>query len=390
MLKIIVLADTFAPNIGGSEYTLSVLVKGLGEKGYQVSVFTPTSRNPMDSYIPPQNVIVYRSKVWKYLQGKGASKNRFVNRLSRYLLLIFLYFKLLPQKTDVAILGHILPLGIIVQAMKRFGRCKKSYIITYGEEVSMYRRGRNMSKLLLSALKNADAVSCLTNDSRLELEEILPGISSKVTILPPSVEILDESLINNDNPKLIGSPILFTVSRIVERKGMDRTIDALKLINKEFPEIHYYIAGVGEYRASLEDQVKKLGLEKHVTFLGKISNINEYFRAADIFCMPNRTLSTGEREGFGIVFLEAALQKLPSIAGNSGGAPDAVLDGQTGFVVDPNSPQEIEDAIKKLALDRDLGMRMGEAAYQHAKQFTPTRYVDTTEGIINKILAENK
>lgn len=387
MAKIVIWADTFPPNIGGSEAYLELMANGMGERGHEVTVITPRFKPTENIYRPAKNVSVRRSAIWKLLHELGDHNNPLINRFSRLVLLIFLYVKAFFVKADIAVVGHVLPSGLIAGAMKKRGLYKKIFVVTYGEEISMYRHGNRMRKLLIKVLQESDAISCLTHDSKLELEEICPETSKKILVLPPAVKS-DESLKDpDDNIKLQGSPILFSVSRLVERKGIDRTLDALAALKNEFPEIHYYIAGQGRYQSVLEDQVNHLQLHKHVTFLGNVKEVNSWLRASDIFCMPNRTLENGEREGFGIVFLEAGLQKIPSIAGNSGGAVDAVKDGVTGFLVDPNSVSDIANAIRILANDKDVRQKMGLAAYEYAQSFSVHRFNETIDETLKKLSA---
>ena len=128
-------------------------------------------------------------------------------------------------------------------------------------------------------------------------------------------------------------------------------------------------------RQSLENLVAELALQKHVRFLGFVpdATLIDWYNAADIFIMPSRLGTGTDRgvEGFGIVYLEANACNTPVIGGRSGGVPDAVEDGLSGLLVDPQSPQDIADAIAKLLADPAYGRRLGEQGRSRVlKRFT--------------------
>src|SRR5207248_11117209 len=114
------------------------------------------------------------------------------------------------------------------------------------------------------------------------------------------------------------------------------------------------------------------GLDDCVRFLGRVGDedLVPLMQAADVFVHPNRELENGDVEGFGIVFLEANACGVPVIGGRSGGTPDAVQDGVTGFLVDPNDVDEIAGRVTLLLENRGLRERMGSAGREWAAGFT--------------------
>src|SRR5262249_29460128 len=122
------------------------------------------------------------------------------------------------------------------------------------------------------------------------------------------------------------------------------------------------LVGSGPYLGKLRLIAKDLGVSESVVFTGEVAgeDLPAYYDAADVFAMPCRTRRAGrDVEGLGIVFLEAAASGLPVIAGNSGGAPDAVRDGETGFVVPGREPQIVADRLTRLLNDPELAKQMG-------------------------------
>lgn len=166
------------------------------------------------------------------------------------------------------------------------------------------------------------------------------------------------------------APSILTVGRIVATegyKGHDRVIRAMPALLDRFPDLVYHIAGDGDMRPFLEDLARREGIAAAVRFHGIVSNedLNRLYHESSVFVMP----STGE--GFGFVFLEAMAHGLPVVAGNADATPEVVVDGQTGFLVDPYSENEITDALAALLSDPALWARMGQAGRERvAREFS--------------------
>jgi phosphatidylinositol alpha-1,6-mannosyltransferase len=176
--------------------------------------------------------------------------------------------------------------------------------------------------------------------------------------------------------KLKNKKILLTISRIEERKGHDKVIAALKkFVLSKFPETIYLIAGSGPYLNDLKQIVKQKRLEKNIKFLGFISEKEKIklLKTCDIFIMNSRKVKESV-EGFGIVFLEANACKKPVIGGNSGGIPDAISDGISGFLVNPYDEKDIGKKINILLGNNDLRIQLGEKGHDRIKRhFTWTK-----------------
>jgi len=160
-----------------------------------------------------------------------------------------------------------------------------------------------------------------------------------------------------------------TLARIVKRKGIDRVIEALPEVAVALPEFCYYIAGTGPDEQYIRELAKKLpvNLQNKVIILGKISDEEKWLLldACDIFIMPAREIE-GDFEGFGVVYLEANLSGKPVIGGDSGGIADAVADGVSGILVDPESTHDIASAVIRLSQDAELRERLGRQGRERA------------------------
>jgi phosphatidylinositol alpha-1,6-mannosyltransferase len=158
-------------------------------------------------------------------------------------------------------------------------------------------------------------------------------------------------------------PVVVCVSRMVTRKGQDVLVEALPRIRELVPDAALLLVGDGPYRSAVERTVDRLGLREHVVFAGRVpwAQTPDYYAAGTVFCMPTRTRLAGlEPEALGICYLEAAAVGLPVVAGDSGGAPDAVLEGENGFVVDGRNADLVADRCIQLLLDQELARRFGE------------------------------
>jgi len=173
---------------------------------------------------------------------------------------------------------------------------------------------------------------------------------------PPRQDLIDRY-------GLQGHKVLLTVARLVPRKGHKVVLEALSNVIKEMPRLKYIIAGEGPEKGNLEQLVQNLGLQEHVIFVGNIPNaeISNYYNLCDVFAMVNRLEIGGDIESFGMVFTEANATGKPVIGGRSGGTDESVIDGETGFLVDPNDPQELSDRLLLLLKNGDLCLRMGTA-----------------------------
>jgi glycosyltransferase involved in cell wall biosynthesis len=188
-----------------------------------------------------------------------------------------------------------------------------------------------------------------------------------------------------------GAPVIGIVARLFSWKGHTALIDALAVVRRELPGVRLVVVGDddprahpggGSYRAELEAQICRLGLQQHVIFTGLRTDIPELMAALDVFAMP-----TWE-EPFGMVFLEAMAMKKPVVAWASGGATEIVMDGVTGFLVEPKATVALADALTRLLRDEQLRHRFGLEGRRRVEQvFTPRRMCQRMSDIYQAILA---
>jgi phosphatidylinositol alpha-1,6-mannosyltransferase len=222
----------------------------------------------------------------------------------------------------------------------------------------MRRIGSTIDSLTFLGEFTQRAISrSLSKSAAQQMVKIAPGIDVDHFCPQDSTELRKEL-------KLENKQVIVSVGRLVHRKGQDHLIQALPEILKSVPDAHVLMVGQGPYLPHLKKLVARHNLNDHVSFIGRIQSaqLPQYICAGDIFAMPSRSRFFGlEVEGLGIVYLEASACGLPVIAGSSGGAPDAVLDGVTGFVVDGENNEEIAAAVIRLLNDVDGAKAMGTA-----------------------------
>ncbi len=162
----------------------------------------------------------------------------------------------------------------------------------------------------------------------------------------------------------LGKPLILTISRLVYRKGIDTMLEALALIPVDDRPL-YAVAGSGPDQDRLHALADSLNLGDVVCWLGRVPDpdLRALYNAADVFALPARE-SRPDVEGFGLVFLEAAACRTPSIGATTGGIPDAVVDGVTGLLVPPDAPRALASAITRLCSDADYRQELGDAAYK--------------------------
>ncbi len=217
----------------------------------------------------------------------------------------------------------------------------------------------------LNQSRKVVSVSAYTADFMMNT----PGIDAEIiVVLPNGVDpevfsfVADTDFLR-ERYRLQGKRIILSLSRIIERKGHDMVIRALPNVLKEAPDAVYLIVGSGkqEELARLKKIAADAGVTDRVIFTGRVpaEELPAFYSLCDAYAMPSRELDDGDVEGFGITYLEANACGKAVIGGRSGGVPDAIADGHTGYLVDPNDPQAIAEKIAYLLLHPEIAAELG-------------------------------
>jgi phosphatidylinositol alpha-1,6-mannosyltransferase len=232
----------------------------------------------------------------------------------------------------------------------------------------------NSGRKALLALQGGDRVVAVSSYTKNALVKV--GLDpDKVVVINNGVDTTrfqpgPRSQAIVDRFRLSNRRILLTLARLDERKGQDMMIRAIPKILEAVPDLAYLVVGEGSMMERLWGLVSELRLESTVLFTGGVSDedVLAYYRTCDVYALPNRTTGTGQTEGFGLMFLEAGACGKAVIGGKAGGVPDAIRNGETGFLVDGTSVDAIADACIKLLEDRELRNRFGANGLEHARQ----------------------
>ncbi len=275
---------------------------------------------------------------------------------------------------DRVVFGAAAPLGLLAPRLVSSG-VVTSVGITHGHEAAwagtpgsrhlLRRIGEGLTTMTyLGSYTRGRIASALSEPAASRMRQLVPGVDSET--FHPSRRTEGEQV--RQRHGLVGRRVIVCVSRLMPRKGQDSLIRALPAVRARVgDDVALLIVGGGPYRKDLAELVGQVGVGEHVVITGGVAwaELPAHYAAGDVFAMPCRTRQRGwDVEGLGIVYLEASATGLPVVSGDSGGAPDAVREGETGFVVGGRDPAALVDRLVRLLEDRELADRMGAAGRQ--------------------------
>lgn len=356
----LVVSNDFPPAVGGIAQVLSSVCRSLPPESVCVLAQKTDGDAAFDASQPYR---VYRAR---YKPGRKAWA-------VLHLILFGLRTLLLAHRTGCGILlfDKAFPLGVTGLLARLFGL--PFVVNTYGNDV-LCRRSRLEDGLFRQVLHRATRVITISAFTREHLVRL--GVKEeRIVIMYPKIDLarftapVDTQQFEVQNG-LRNKRIILSVGRLVERKGFDRVIAALPEIRKACPDVVYLVVGNGPDKERLDGLASECGVYDCVRFVTDCSHADlpQYYHVCDVFAMPSRYIEEqGDAEGFGIVFLEANACKKPVVAGRSGGQADAVIDGETGLLCDPNDTAEIATALMRLLDDSRLRERLGQQGFNRVK-----------------------
>ena len=338
--KILLITNDLGPRAGGIETFILGLLDQLD--GDQIVIYTASQKGSeeFDKELSAKTgVIIFRDK------NSILLPTPLVNRRVRAVMK--------AQRSQIIWFGAAMPLAWMAGLLKRSG-ARRVVAITHGHEV-WWAELPPFSWIFAHSTKSIDVLTYLGEftksamssrvSSNCQLVQIAPGIPiDHFTPGPKSLELIRALELADHN-------VLIAVGRLVHRKGQDKLLEALPEIVRRHPDVVLVFVGVGPRQKKLDQLIAHHDLSNYVRFVGRVAykKLPEYFRLGDLFVMPSRSRLAGlEVEGLGIVYLEASACAIPVLAGASGGAPDAVLDGITGVVVDGTNVNAIASTINDL------------------------------------------
>ena len=245
--------------------------------------------------------------------------------------------------------------------------------LVHGEDLTTIQEPRSplgfRRRLVRATLRGASAVICNTEHTRGLAARLYDVPERKLRVIHPAIDPALHALPSMAEAaafreRLVGHRrLVLMVGRLAQiHKGFDTAILALRDVLRAVPDTSLVIAGPGD-PAPLATLARTNGVAEHVLFAGPVPRfeLNMLFSACDLFLLPSREIK-GTAEGFGVVFLEAALAGKAVVGGRSGGVAEAVLDGETGLLVDGSVPGEVASAVVRLLSDPVLAGRLGQRA----------------------------
>ncbi len=350
-MKILIPTADYPPIEGGISTVTLQLSRELAALGHEVTVVAPWFAR-MKDFDRAEPVTVKR------FHGYGLGWARFAPMAAAC------WREL--QQTDLVMAINIAYGGLIGRAAQQF--FNKPYIaFGYGYEFLKFDKKSFAASLIRKAYQHARitvAISKFTRNALVDfgvpassVEICLPGAGAPTPPSPAAIDTLKHKL------NLNGHRIVLSVGRMVPRKGHLTLVRAMRPVLEHHPDTVLVCAGRGPCRADAEHLATLLNVSEHVRFPGHLSDdeIGTLYSMCEVFAMPAGEGARGQVEGFGLVFAEAAARGKPTIAGRSGGMPDAVHDGETGLLVTPEDTHDTAAAIGRLLSDRAYAARLGEA-----------------------------
>ena len=282
-----------------------------------------------------------------------------------------------PFRPNVILCGHIVVAPAAVLAGRLTGAPVVAYL--YADE------GPAQPRLAGLAFRSAQATIAVSRYGR-DLAVGLGAPPRRVVVIEPGVDppTLPRTRRSED-------PLIVTVARLTDRyKGHDVVLEALPSIRARVPGARWIVVGDGPLRPELEARAGELGMSHAVHFTGAVSDAERdaWLDRAQVFVMPSRLPPGGAGgEGFGIVYLEAGAHGLPVVAGAVAGALDAVVDGETGILVEPERTEAVAGALTELLLDPERARRLGDAGARRAAELSWPRMVSRVEDVLLQVLA---
>jgi phosphatidyl-myo-inositol dimannoside synthase len=356
--NVLLVAGVFPPGVGGMQNYYYNLCR---HSGHHVTVFASDYHNAAE-FDSKQPFKIIRRPFLVDEKVHALHTLRMIPQIRRVIK---------EEAIDITIYGYILygVIGLMLSLL----RGKKYGVSVHGMDVLKLTRFFLLRWLVKAILVRSDVV--MVNSVYMKKMMIDLGVKpGRIEVVYPGVEEIydrtgkDAELVQRH--VLQGKYVLMTLGRLVQRKGFDMVVRAMPAIRKRIPDAVYLIVGGGPEREQLEKLVKEHGVEDCVIFAGRAADeeLPKYYNLCDVFVMPSRYIpSEGDVEGFGIVYMEASRSHKPVIGGNSGGVVEAVLDGETGIIVDPSSPDSVAEAVIRLYENPELAEKLADNGYHRAK-----------------------
>jgi phosphatidylinositol alpha-1,6-mannosyltransferase len=242
------------------------------------------------------------------------------------------------------------------------------FITAHGTYAVLPLTWRRDALLLRYAYRRARRVLCVSRYTERRLRDRVK--TARTGIVPEGVEF-DRFQRQVDESTAPAGRYILSVGPVKQRKGYSNSLEAFTLLKKTAPDLQYYIVGMThdeDFHHHLLDMVERAGVADSVHFLGQVPDeqLIALYRGCSVFVLTPQTIGT-QFEGFGLIYLEANACGKPVVGSYGCGAEEAIVDGETGFLVPAGQPEPTAEAIRKLLVDSELAIRMGAAGRERAR-----------------------
>jgi len=368
-MKIAILTYMFPPDdVAGIEIVSQDMSNHLAQRGNEVYVVTSGKKNVIEN--PKENITVYR-----------VTKPR-TKFLGNPIFWLKIFFALKKIKPDI-VHCQAVQMGVPGFLFKKI--YEKPYIVCgHGDDIYLpWKFKRIIAKLVF---ENAETVIALTKDMKKKIESF--GFNVKnIFVVPNGIElekfkVLSKINIRKELEISEDKKVVLFVGTLTPRKGIKYLIEALNIVKQKNPNIKLLLIGDGDQKQGLEKLAETLDLKKNISFVGKVENkeIPKYMTASDIFVLPSLS------EAFGVVNLEAMACGLPIIATRVDGIPDVVKDRENGFLVEPESPNQIAEKILYLLSNDNVRKTISQNNIKESNKYSWENIIEKIEKIYSGVL----
>ena len=359
---------------------LNTLAQELAEKGWSLTILLPhASGLAAEESLGKVKISRFRYffEKWENLAYVGDMAERV--QKSFFYKIVFLFFlatfffktiKLIKKEKPAILHAHWwIPGGLVASWNSFFS--KIPYIVTlHGTDLMLLKKSGFLRGRARRVFGRAQRITVVSSFLKSELVSLFPETESKIAVIPMPI---DPEVLQREPKADIAGKMILSPARLIEQKNLGMLIEAFAQVSPEFPEAKLVIVGSGPKESELKNKARNLDLDKKVEFLPSMPppKLGKLYPAAEVVTLVSKN------EGFGLVLVEAFLFQKPVVAARSGGITDIVTDGENGFLVDPDNPNEIANALKKLLSNADLRKKMGKNGRQtYAEKFSPAKLAE--------------
>lgn len=376
-MRILIPTVDYPPIEGGIATVALQVSRQLAALGHEVTVLAPDLPRDFDDAAEPVTVLRF--------SGYGLGWARLFPFLRHAWPLV--------KDTDLILAINIAYGGVLGRIARRVHGTRYA-VFAYAYEFLKFRRVPVLHGLLRGLYRRAETTVAISRFTQRNLVEFGVPAERVATIFPGAnpVTPVDETRVAavRQRFELGDAHLILAVGRFIPRKGHLKLVAALPEVLERCPNTHLVMVGRGPCLEECLAKARALEIEGQVHCPGYLDEeiLAALYQSCDVFALPTGEDHRGQVEGFGLVFSEAHAHGKPVVAGRSGGVNDAVLEGETGFLVDPHDPHALGDALAKVLCDPKLARRMGEAGRRRVEDELNWRVF--TERVMTSVQAAGK